>query len=255
MNPLITLDVIRFELARSLTLGRSAIWLLLVMFPISLMTVLRVTGAPLTPVEPWGIMLYFLVPEVISLLGLLLWATPAISTEIEGQTWIYLAMRQSGRTYVLVGKYITAVLWTLSAALFSTTACVVVMGPAGGMRLWTVMCALSALSCFAHASLYVLIGSLFFRRTMVTAVFYTVAIEYGLSFVPAVANKLTINYRLRGLLSNWMDWEEARSRAENVFGSEPTWVHLAVLAIFSVVLLAIAIARIAKGEFPTQQEG
>ncbi len=255
MNPILTFDVVKFELARSLTMGRSAIWFLLVLFPVSLMVVLRINDVPLDPVEPWGIMLYFLVPEVISLLGLLLWATPAISTEIEGQTWIYLAMRQSGRSYVLLGKYITAVVWTLSAALASTTVCISIMGSAGGFRLWTVMCALSALSCLAHASLYVLIGSIFFRRTLVTAVFYTVAIEYGLSFVPAVANKLTINYRLRGLLSNWMDWEQARSAAENVFGSEPTWVHLSVLAVMTVVLLAIAIIRIARGEFPTQQEG
>ncbi len=90
---------------------------------------------------------------------------------------------------------------------------------------------------------------------MVTAVFYTVAIEYGLSLVPALANKLTINYRLRGLLSNWMEWEEARSTAENVFGSEPTWMHLLVLALMTVILLAIAIVRISKGQFPTQQEG
>jgi len=255
MNPLLTIDVVKFELARSMTFGRSAIWMLLVLFPVTLITVMRFSRVPLDPVEPWGMVLYFLVPEVICLLGLLLWATPAISTEIEGQTWIYLAMRQSGRTYVLLGKYITAVLWTLSAALASTTLCVVVMGSAGGIRLWSVMCVISALSCLAHASLYVLIGSVFFRRSMVTAVFYTIAIEYGLSAVPAVVNKLTINYRLRGLLANWMDWEQARSTAENVFGSEPTWVHLAVLAILSVTLLGVAIARIGLGEFPTQQEG
>lgn len=255
MNPMLTLDVVKFELARSMTFGRTAIWFVLVLFPVVLISVLRLNDVPLEPVEPWGIMLYFLVPEVISLLGLLLWATPVISTEIEGQTWIYLAMRQSGRTYVLLGKYITAVLWTLSAAILSTTGCIAVMGSAGGLRLWGVMFALSVLSCFAHASLYVLIGSIFFRRTMVTAVFYTVAIEYGLSFVPAVANKLTINYRLRGLLSNWMDWEEARSNAENVFGSEPSSVHLVVLAIMTIVLLGAAIIRIGRGEFPTQQEG
>ncbi|MEM8669883.1 MAG: hypothetical protein AAGG48_20320 [Planctomycetota bacterium] len=254
MNPLLTLDVVRFELARSLTLGRSAIWLVLVMFPVSLITVMRFSGASIEPLN-WGLTLYFLIPEVICLLGLLLWATPAISTEIEGQTWIYLAMRQSGRTYVLLGKYITAVLWSLSAAITSITLCTIVIGSGASLKLWGVLCVLCVLSSFAHASLYVLIGSVFFRRTMVIAVFYTVVIEFGLSLVPAVANKLTINYRLRGLLADWMNWEEARSAAENVFGSEPVWVHLAFLSLMTVLLLAVAIARIGLGEFPTQQEG
>ena len=254
MNPLLGLDVMRFELIRSLTVGRSAIWIVLVLFPVALISALRVI-APINRVEPWGVMLYFLVPEVICLLGLLLWATPAISTEVEGQTWIYLAMRRSGRTLVLLGKYMTAVLWTLSAAIVSTSVCVIIMGPAGGFRLWGVMCLLATLSCFAHAALYLLIGVIFFRRTMVTAVFYTLTFEYGLSLVPAVANKLTINYRLRGLLADWMNWEEARSAAENVFGSEPASTHLLVLAAMTVALLGAALLRIGRAEFPTQQEG
>jgi ABC-type transport system involved in multi-copper enzyme maturation permease subunit len=231
-----------------------AIWFVLVAFPIALMTVLRIT-VPVNRLEPWGLTLYFLVPEVLCLLGLLLWATPVISTEIEGQTWIYLAMRRSGRSLVLFGKYVTAVLWSLSAALVATTLCIAVMGPAGGLRLWAVMCALSVLSCIAHAALYVLIGTLFFRRTMVTAVFYTMAIEYGLSLVPAVANKMTINYRLRGLLAQWMDWEGARSAAENVFGTEPASTHLLALGILSVLFLGAATIRLVTSQLPMQQEG
>ena len=73
--------------------------------------------------------------------------------------------------------------------------------------------------------------------------------------MPAVANKLTINYRLRGLLSNWMDWEDARSAAERVFGSEPTIVHLSVLVTMTVVLLVASLAKVSLSEYPTQQEG
>jgi ABC-type transport system involved in multi-copper enzyme maturation permease subunit len=254
MNPLLVLDVIRFELRRSMTVGRGAIWITLVLFPIALISTLRIFE-PMDRPEPWGIMLYFLVPEVICLLGLLLWATPVISTEIEGQTWIYLATRRSGRSIVLLGKYMTAVLWSFTAALVAITVCTIVMGPAGGFRLWSVMCLLALFSCFAHASLYVLIGTVFFRRTIVTAVFYTLVIEYGLSLVPAVANKLTINYRLRGLLADWMNWDEARSAAENVFGSEPASIHLLVLAAFTLSLLGAAMFRVGHTEFPTQQEG
>ena len=251
---MLVVDVIRFELTRSMTAGRIAIWALLVSFPVILFTILSFVN-PTTQVEWWGLTLYFLGPEVVCLLGLLLWATPAISTEIEGQTWIYLAMRRSGRSTVLIGKYLTAIIWTLSAALVSITICMLIVGTIGGLKLWLVMCVLATLSCVAHAAIYLLIGVLFPRRTMTTAVAYTLAIEYGLSLVPALANKLTVNYRLRGLLADWMDWEEARSNAETVFGREPASTHLLVLALITLSMLAIAVFRLSRAEYPTQQEG
>ncbi len=254
MNPLLVIDVVRFELKRSMTVGRTAMWFLLVGFPIVLFAILRQIVPPeeietmhqisiADQAEQWGVVLYFLVPEVICLLGLLLWATPAISTEIEGQTWIYLAIRRSGRTWVPLGKYLTSVVWTFSAAFVSCTGCVLLMGPMGSLRLWVVMNVLSLLSCIAHAALYLLIGLIFYRRTMVSAVAYTLTIEYGLSFVPALANKLTINYRLRGLLAEWMDWEVARTIAENVMGREPPGTHLLVLAAMTMTLLGVALYR------------
>ena len=256
MNPLFILDVVRFELRRSMSPGRMAIWIMLVLFPIALITAIRMLsdqGAENT--ESWGLVLYLLVPEVVCLLGLLLWATPSVSTEIEGQTWIYLAMRRSGRNLVLVGKYLTAVIWSFSAAFVAATACTIIMGSAGGLKLWFVVCVLSLLSCLAHGALYVLIGTVFFRRTMVTAVFYTLAIEYGLSLVPAMANRLTVNYRLRGLLAEWMDWYDARTITENIGGQEPAWFHVLILLVISITLIFVAIQRLTWTEIPTQQEG
>ena len=256
MNPLLVLDVVRFELRRSMSLGRTAIWVILVLFPIALISAIRLlSNQGEGTSQAWGLALYFLVPEVVCLLGLLLWATPAVSTEVEGQTWIYLAMRRPGRSLVLVGKYLTAVLWSFSAACVAATACTIIMGSAGGFQLWLVVCVLSLLSCLAHAALYVLIGTLFFRRTMVTAVFYTLVIEYGLSVVPAMANRLTINYRLRGLLAEWMGWDEARTITENIGGQEPAWFHVLILLAISITLIFLAIQRLTWTEIPTQQEG
>ncbi|MDA8744787.1 hypothetical protein N9N28_09160 [Rubripirellula amarantea] len=256
-------DIMRFELRRSFTPGRMAMWLVLVAFPIAIVAAMRgIANAALSErvdpadlVEPFGFTLYFLVPEVTCLLGLLLWATPAISTEIEGQTWIYLAMRQSGRRMVLFGKYLTAVVWTLSAALLATAVCVVIIGTPEMMRMWYVMSGLALLSCLSHAAIFLLIGTVFYRRTMVSAVVYTMVVEYGLSFVPALVNKFTINYRLRGLLANGMEWNDVRTNAENIFGSEPSSTHLLVLAAFTVTMLGLALYRVEHAEYPTQQEG
>ena len=250
----IVLDVMQFELKRSLTKGRILIWCALVAFPVALLTLVE-RNNPTARVEEWGFLLYVLVPEMVCLLGLLLWATPSISTEIEGQTWIYLAMRSSGRSLVLVGKYLTAVVWSLSAALASISLCMFVVDAIGGAQLWTVLSLLAALSCFAHAAIFVLIGVLFPKRAMVTAVFYTLAIEYGVSLVPALANKLTVNYRLRGLLANWMEWDDVRSQAELVFGNEANWVHLLVLFAITSTILFAAIFWLRRAEYPTQQDG
>jgi ABC-type transport system involved in multi-copper enzyme maturation permease subunit len=264
MNKLaLPFDVMIFELRRSLTIGRIAIWILLVAFPVAIITAMSMIAKlnlgprynPEELIEPFGMAMYFLIPEVTCLLGLLLWATPAVSTEIEGQTWVYLTMRSSGRSMVLIGKYLTAVVWTLSAALLAVALCCVAVGPTIGGELWWVLSLLVILSCFAHAALYLAIGAVFYRRTMVAAVLYTVVVEYVVSFIPALVNKFTINYRLRGLLADWMGWDEARSQAENVFGSEAASTHLQMLAIMIVTLLAISIYRVERTEYPTQQEG
>ena len=49
--------------------------------------------------------------------GTFLWATPAISAELERRSWVYLAVRPNGGTAVLLGKYLAAVSWVLTAAL------------------------------------------------------------------------------------------------------------------------------------------
>lgn len=267
MNPLLILDVVRFEINRSLTIGRIAIWVALIAFPVTLVSIVRMNmglrpddpGAAVleygSAIEQYGILLYFLIPEVICLLGLLLWSTPVVATEIEGQTWIYLAMRQSGRSIVLLGKYLTSVAWTLSAALIGITLCVWIIGAPDSLEMWLMMSGLATLSCLAHSAIFLLIGVIFHRRTMVTAVVYTLVFEYGLSLIPAIANKLTVNYRLRGLLANWMEWDSVRSRAEVLFGSETSTAHLNSLAVFTIVLLVLSVLRLSRAEYPTQQDG
>lgn len=254
MNPSLIADVVRFEIARSLSPGRLSIWVLLTAFPIVLIGVVRWVIGTADPEILTG-MLYVLVPQVTCMLGLLLWGTPAISTELEGQTWIYLAMRRSGRSMVLVGKYLTAVLWTLSSALVSITVCCLLMGSASSSETWAAMCILAVLSCVVYGALYLLIGVVFFRRTMVAAVAYTLAFEVGLGFVPAVINKILISYRLRGLLADWTGSENIRSAGELMYGVEPTSTHLIVLLTTAAALLVAALFWLRFAEYPTQQDG
>ncbi|MCC9602984.1 hypothetical protein LOC67_20750 [Stieleria sp. JC731] len=262
MNSLLApLDVMTFELRRSITWGRISIWVVLVAFPTAIITAMLMIAKmemgdrynAQEMIEPFGMAMYFLIPEVSCLLGLLLWAAPAISTEIEGQTWIYLTVRTNGRWAVLVGKYLTAVVWTLASTLTALTISCLIVGPEIANELWWTIAKLSVLSCFSHAALYILIGSVCYRRTMVAAVIYTMVVEVVASFIPAVVNEFTINYRLRGLLTNWMDWKDAQNNAGNIFGSEPSSTHIMILGVMVAIFLVAAVYRVEKTEFPTGQ--
>ena len=253
-NPGMILDVIRFELKRSMTKGRIGIWCILVAFPVILFYLMNSISG-ISRADAWTWSQYLFIVEIVCQLGLLLWATPVVSTEIESQTWIYLAMRQSGRSTVFIGKYFTAVIWTFSAAMVALTLCMVVVPDMFDVFHWYVMTILAALSCIAHAAIFLLIGVLFQKRAMVTAVFYTLAIEYGLSFVPALANKITVNYRLRSLLANWVDLDENIQRELVFIGAEPTHIHLFCLFTITLVALCAALFRLKYAEYPTQQDG
>ena len=81
------IDVMVFELRRSLKLGRIAVWIVLVAFPIAIVTamftVARIDlGEDFNPeqlVLPFGMAMFFLIPGVTCVLGMLLWATSYIS--------------------------------------------------------------------------------------------------------------------------------------------------------------------------------
>ena len=203
----------------------------------------------------WGIVFFGLIPEVITLFGLLLWVPPLVHAELEGRTWIYLAVRPRGRVSVLLGKYLTAITWTALAGWISTTVCVLVARPECALRLWGTMVALVALACVAYGAIYSLIGVWLHRRAMVIAVAYTLIFEFLVSFIPAVINKFTVQYRLRNLLITWMDWWDwdlVSSGPTTLFmGNERAWVHILILCGIVVGILAIAVQVIQRREYAT----
>lgn len=311
------LAVFRFELRRTLTLSRIAVWLLLVLFPVFVVSVLKHYEhdwprklRPRPPaVEPiqrqavgerlastdlltlaeaaaealgatdhlaaahrrgavaagrreppadvvgrwWAAVFFGLIPEVTTLFGLLLWVPPLVHAELEGRTWLYLAVRPRGRVSVLLGKYLTAIAWTLLAGWTSVTICAAIARPDNVIRLWATMMALTSLASVCYGALYALFGVALHRRAMVLAVGYTLVFEFLVSLIPAVINKLTVQYRLRNLLFAWMDWRElVPKEAEAIFlGMEPAWVHLLVLGAGVVGVLWLAIQIVQMREYAT----
>jgi ABC-type transport system involved in multi-copper enzyme maturation permease subunit len=248
--------VFLFEWKRALTLPRMAWWALLAFFPVFITGLIRFTAEETLPREVWAFFLFALVPMLVSMLGTLLWTTPAIATELERRSWVYLTVRPNGCTAVLIGKYLAAVTWVIPMALVGLSIAVPMAHTGDGWRLWWTLIRLVCLSCPAYAAIYLLLGTIMPRRAMVLAVAYTLIFELVISFVPAVINKFSVQYRLRALLVRWFEIpiSEGRQGAMALIGDEPAWLHVTVLAIVIPTLLVLSVAILRRNEYTTSSE-
>jgi ABC-type transport system involved in multi-copper enzyme maturation permease subunit len=249
--------VFRFEWRRALALPRLAWWAALAAFPLFIVVLIRLSPAPHPSREPWAVLFFALVPMLVSMLGAYLWTTPAVSAELERKSWVYLAVRPHGSTALLLGKYLAAVTWVLPAALVGASMAIAAAQTGDGWRIWRTVTGLACLSCPAYAAVFLLLGTLFPRRAMVIAVAYTLVFELVISFVPAMINKLTVQYRLRALLVDWADIPVPNQRqfdALALVGEAPAWLHVSVLAAYTALLLAAAVVLIRFREFSSAEE-
>lgn len=258
--------VFLFEWKRALTWQRMLWWWVLAVFPVFIigLVVFTVREEARNSIEMWmGLcawLLFALIPMLVSMLGTLLWTTPAVSAELERRSWIYLAVRPNGGSAVLLGKYLASVTWVIPPALLGLSLAVPLCGFSNveeSLRVWWTMVRLTLLSAPAYAAIYLLVGVLMPRRAMVVAVAYTLIFELIISFVPAVINKITVQYRLRSLAAEWCDIaikEGDVASVQTLIGTEPAWHHIVILfgLTLSVVVASILILRVR--EFSTAAE-
>ncbi|MCA9056127.1 MAG: hypothetical protein KDA75_19985, partial [Planctomycetaceae bacterium] len=197
-------------------------------------------------------------PGLVSMLGVFLWATPWLSSELEGRSWVYLAIRPHGKLAVLLGKYLLAVAWTIPAGCIAAALAAFVIAESDVLSLIWVQWKLVVLSCFAYAAVFTLIGAIFPKRAMVVGVFYAILFEVVLASIPAAVNLLTVQYRTRSLLVKWLDWDTDVVRRNRVFqayfGDEsPIW-HVGALMLMTVLLLTAAALVVRWREFTADAE-
>ena len=121
---------------------------------------------------------------------------------------------------------------------------------------WNVLTTLTTISLFSamsYSALYIMIGTLFYRRAMIFCVAYTAGIEITMSFVPAVINRLTIQYRLRAFL---FDNESPLKKMidddtfDRLFvGTDTTTQTVLWLITLTAVFLAVALTSVQVREF------
>ncbi len=233
-----------FEWRRALTIPRLAWMVAIAAFPPVLLLLVRTAANKTPPPEIASILVFVLSPCVACMMSVFLFATPALASELEGRSWVYLAVRPHGPLAVLLGKYLVAVTWALPVGLFSAAAGVVVLGVDDMWQLIGVESGLVCLSCFAYSAVFLLIGVLAPKRAMVLGVVYAVGFEVFAAFIPAAVNLLTIQHRLRCLLVRGMDMDTRLAERNPVFlayfGEESASWHIGVLLAMTVGYLIAA---------------
>jgi ABC-type transport system involved in multi-copper enzyme maturation permease subunit len=124
------------------------------------------------------------------------------------------------------------------------------------IKLWAVFFLLICMAALAYGALFLLIGTLFPRRSMVFAVGYMILVEGIIAFVPAVINQFTMRHHLTALAIRWLDFRFASDDfADRILGfGEPTWQNMGILLLSPLVLLSVTIYLIVNREYITADE-
>lgn len=261
-----TPGVVSYELARSRTPARIAMFVLMAGIP----TALLIAVANLTPARfrtdqqtnlAFCVLLYALVPQVMTMLGMLVLASPIVHTELEGQTWIYSLIRHRGRRSLLLGKYIVAVLWTTTAGILVTSLSIPFLPLQNPGKAWITISLLCVLSSLAYGALFILIGVVFQKRVMVISFVYALLAEGLLAWIPAVVNQFTIAYRLRSILFRWLDLSVERffrsdgMVSNGMVAEDPTGlVQIGWVLAITALLLALALWLVERLQYSFQSE-
>ena len=253
---------VRFEYSRIMTAGRMTWWFVLAGFPILISGLIRLFPLANAPEEfdshqLWSIAIYLLVPCITCAMGVLLSAGPAIATELEQRSWVYLATRPNGIFWLLLGKYLVAIAWATTAAITGLTIAVLFTGQETIFQIWVGMVALCVLSSISYAAAFLLVGAIAPQRAMLFCVVWTAGVEGFISFIPAIINRITVQYRLRALFVDWVQPGPeiqdnplfAQSLAEG-----PWYVQILWLAALTSIFLAAAQVIAHKREFTAAAE-
>lgn len=248
-----------FDLRRSLTISRLAVFVVLSLFPPTIVAINWFTaGLEAAPV------IIGVTVMMVGILAELLWATPIVYGELEGKTWLFLAVRPRGILAVLLGKYLIAVLWTMAVCNIAMTTCVLLAIAAkvpNAPQMWLVFLIVITLAAFAYAAIFVLIGVLFHRRAMVFAMAYVIVFEVFVAQIPAIINQITIRHHLTALAVKWLDFRYLGDEAvpefilQQMLGiQEPDWKNISMVVATTAIALAASMRIISNREYLSADE-
>lgn len=248
-----------FEFQRSLTISRLSIFVVLALFPPAIVAInARLDGLEVAPV------IVGVTVMMSGILAELLWATPIVYAELEGKTWVFLAVRPRGIAAVVIGKYLIAAAWTAAVCTVALTISAAVAELAGVPdvpRLWAVFMVLVLLASLAYAAVFALIGVLFHRRAMVFAMVYVILLEVVVAQIPAIVNQITVRHHLTSLGVKWLDFRYiGDERLEDFIlvqmlgAGEADWLNFTAVAAMTAVALGATLWAVTNREYITADE-
>ena len=273
-----------FELKRSFTLQRTAVSVVLALFP-PLMVGLMIGATQMANAAaqtnreiarrtahhaietiqivqgfaPFAIV--FLV-SLVCLLSLLLWATPNVYSELEGKSWGFVASRPGGRVSIYLGKFLASVIVSFAISLVALSLSVLVadrlLTLPDPQRLWLSLTAIYLLACFIYGAIFSMLGTLFYKRSMVVAAGYLIGSEVFLAMIPAVIGKLTMRFHLQELGIRWVGFFlpfDSEQEYAMLYGPPwPTWANLLILIGTGCAALIIGGLVIVNRQYITSDE-
>lgn len=248
----------QFELKRAMTPQRISISVVLSLFPpVMLLLMLSVTGSA-SSFTGTEFLIVFLV-AMVCVLTLLLWATPNVSAELEGRSWMFVASRPQGRVANVLGKYFASVIFSFGICLVATTLCIPLAVFLDQLRdplhLWISYNTVFLLGCITYGAVLSLIGTLFYRRAMVIGAAYILGFEAMIGRIPAVVGKISASHHLQNLGMHWNPRLKLQINS-NVLPTALTdqWISLSALTTMTLITIIAACIVIASREYVSAEE-
>ena len=202
------LTLARLQLQQLLT-GKK-VWLLLIfmLLPLAL-TVTLVWGNAFRNEQLEAVSIYLFILHLVafSILLCLVYGTSVIGADVDDRTIVYLFTRSKARWEVFVGKYLAIVTLLSCCGVIDFLISWLLLGCPGGFMLAFAFVIAIVAAMFAYTAIFAALGVLFTKRAMVVGLLYAFIFEWGVSFVPAVVNKLTVTHQLRSIIARLVEFD------------------------------------------------
>ncbi len=189
-------------------------------------------------------------------LAALLYGTSVLGDEIQDKTLTYLFTRPTPRWQILSGKYLANVGFLSAATIASLLIASLVLQPRSGILLGLVVS--TAVATAAYNAVFMFLGAVWTKRTLIAGVFYLAVFELIPGFMPANVRELTITYHTRCLVLNLSGiTDDIPVEAEPfiaAIGDASTEQSLLVPAIVILVMLLLTTRVASRREFALTDE-
>ncbi len=247
-----------FEFRRSLSAQRLMVAAVLAGFPPAMVSVISLTDRSI----PITNLLIISLVAIVAMLALLLWATPNVYSELEGKSWIFIASRPRGRMALFLGKYLSAVVFSVLVCFVAISMCLAIrtyVPPAtmiNPLPTWAGMMGTAVVGCMVYSAVFSLIGTLFQKRAMVFGAAYVILFEIVVANIPAMISQFTVRFHLQAIAADWIGWYLPISADEfaSVYGDYSTRFHLICLACVAVVTLVAGSIIVTTRQYITAEE-